>query len=191
MNLKLMNRNDILLAIIAAAGERNFSRVYVQKVVFLVSEEYKGKLPEDFYEFDKYHYGPFSSEVYRDAEMLNDLGCISIKYGADRRDDLYMIEQDCYLDDIKLPADLKRYIADTVDWVIDMSFAELVRAIYLLFPEYRENSRFHYEEEQALAESFVRGLKQLREGTVYTAEEGLARLRKVMANHGKKDQVVS
>ncbi|MCY3798297.1 MAG: hypothetical protein OXG84_10830 [Chloroflexi bacterium] len=191
MNLKLMNRNDILLAIIAAAGERNFSRVYVQKVIFLVSEEYKGKLPEDFYEFDKYHYGPFSSEVYRDAEMLNDLGCISIKYGADRRDDLYMIEQDCYLDDIQLPADLKRYIADTVDWVIDMSFAELVRAIYLLFPEYRKNSRFHYEEEQALAESFVRGLKQLREGKVYTAEEGLARLRKVMANHGKKDQVVS
>jgi len=191
MNLKLMNRNDILLAIIAAAGERNFSRVYVQKVVFLVSEEYKGKLPEDFYEFDKHHYGPFSSEVYRDAEMLNDLGCISIKYGADRRDDLYMIEQDCYLDDIKLPADLKRYIADTVDWVIDMSFAELVRAIYLLFPEYRENSRFRYEEEQALAESFVRGLKQLREGTVYTAEEGLARLRKGTASHGEENSLVS
>ncbi|MDE2945990.1 MAG: hypothetical protein OXT05_02735 [Chloroflexota bacterium] len=191
MNLKMMNRSDILLAIIAAAGERNFSRVYVQKVVFLVSEEYNGKLPEDFYEFDKYHYGPFSSEVYRDAEMLNDLGCISIKYGADRRDDLYMIEQDCYLDDIQLPADLKRYIADTVDWVIDMSFAELVRAIYLLFPEYRENSRFHYEEEQALAESFVRGMRQLRDGKTYSTAEVLAELRKGTASHGEENSLVS
>ncbi|MDE2749691.1 MAG: hypothetical protein OXI34_12055 [Chloroflexota bacterium] len=191
MNLKMMNRSDILLAIIAAAGERNFSRVYVQKVVFLVSEEYKGKLPEDFYEFDKHHYGPFSSEVYRDAEMLNDLGCISIKYGADRRDDLYMIEQDCYLDDIQLPADLKRYIADTVDWVIDMSFAELVRAIYLLFPEYRENSRFHYEEEQALAESFVRGMRQLRDGKTYSTAEVLAELRKGTASHGEENSLVS
>lgn len=178
MNLNSINRSDILLAIIAAAGQRDFRRVYVQKVAFLVSEEFAGKLPEDFYEFDKYHYGPFSNEVYRDAEMLNDLGCISIKYGTDRRDDLYMIEEDCNLDEIQLPVELKRYIADTVDWVIDMSFAELVRAIYLLFPEYRENSRFHYNEEQALVDSFARSIRQLRDGKTYSTTEVLAELRK-------------
>ena len=185
MNLKSISRSDILLAIIAAAGERDFRRVYVQKVAFLVSEEFKGKLREDFYDFDKYHYGPFSRDVYLDAEMLNDSGCISIKYGADRRDDLYMIEEDCYLDDIQLPAGLKQYIEDTVDWVIDMSFAELVRAIYLLFPEYRENSRFDYQEEQALVDSFARGIRQLRDGKTYSTAQLLDELRKVSPADGK------
>ncbi len=178
MNMKSIRRSDILLAIIAAAGERDLSRVYVQKVAFLVSEEFKGELTENFYEFDKYHYGPFSREVYSDAEMLNDSGCISIKYGAERRDDLYKIETDCALDDIQLPADLKHYIEDTVDWVIDMSFAELIRAIYMLYPEFRENSRFDYDEGQAIADSFVRAFRQLREGKTYTTEELLAELRK-------------
>ena len=191
MDLKSISKSDILLAIIAAAGERDFSRVFVQKVVFLVSEEFSGKLPEDFYEFNKYHYGPFSRDVYLDAEMLNDLGCISIKSGADRRDDLYMIEEDCNLDDIQLPADLMRYIDDTVDWVIDMSFAELVRAIYLLFPEYRENSRFGYNEERALVDSFARGMRQLRAGKTYSTEDVLAELRKVTTSHGKGNCLVS
>lgn len=177
MNLKSVSRSDILLAIIAAADERKFTRVYVQKVAFLVSEEFKGRLPENFYQFDKYHYGPFSRDVYLDAEMLNDMGCISIKNGADRRDDLYMIENDCYLDDIQLPAELITYIENTVDWVIDMSFPEMLRAIYLLFPEYRENSRFAYDEEQALAESFTRSMDQLREGKTYSTAELLAELR--------------
>ena len=191
MNLKSISRSDILLAIIAAAGRRDFRRVYVQKVAFLVSEEFEGKLPEDFYDFDKYHYGPFSSEVYRDAEMLNDSGCISIKYGADRRDDLYMVEEDCYLDDISLPADVERFIEDTVDWVIDMTFAELVRAVYLLFPAYRENSRFDYNEEQALVDSFARGMRQLRDGKTYSTAEVLDQLRKGTPSDGKEDSLVS
>ncbi len=185
MNSKSISRSDILLAIITAAGVRGFTRVYVQKVAFLVSEEFKGKLTDDFYEFDKYHYGPFSREVYLDAEMLNDLGCISIKYGVDRRDDLYSIEENCYLDDIQLPAELQQYIEDTVDWIKDMSFSELVRAIYLLFPEYRENSRFDYQEEQALVDSFARGIRQLREGKTYSTAQLLDELRKVSTADGK------
>ena len=178
MELSSVNRSDILLAIVATAGAQGLTRVYVQKIAFLVSEEFKGKLSDDFYEFDKFHYGPFSREVYLDAEMLNDLGCISIKYGADRRDDKYTIEENCYVDDINLPVDLSEYIVETVDWVMDMSFDELVRAIYLLYPEYRANSRFHYEEEQALAESLVRGLKQMRDGKSFTTAQLLASLRK-------------
>lgn len=191
MNLKSISRSDILLTIVAAAGEREFSRVHAQKVAFLVSEEFKGELPDNFYEFDKYHYGPFSGDVYRDAEMLNDAGCLRIQYGVDRRSDVYKIEEDCRLDDIQLPPELKRYIEDTVDWVIEMPFAELARAIYLLYPEYRKNSRFQFSEEEALTESFARSMRQLREGKTVTAEEGLAELRKSMKRHGTKDLLVS
>ena len=178
MNIRSISRCDILLAVIAAAGTRGLSRAHMLKVAFLVSEEFKGKLSEDFYEFDKYHYGPFSSDVYRDAEMLNDLGCISIRYGVERRDDHYRIEENCHVDDIQLPSVLRRYIDDTVEWVIDMSFAELVRAIYFLFPEYRENSRFEYDEAQAIAEGFARAFRDLRDGKTYTTAELLAELQK-------------
>ena len=61
---------------------------------------------------------------------------------------------------VELPDSLTRYIEESVDWIIDMDFPELVRAIYYLFPEYQENSRFAYDEEQAVIESFARGLKQ-------------------------------
>lgn len=191
MDLKTVSRSDILLAIIAAADERNLTRVFVQKIVFLVADEFEGRLTGDFYQFDKYHYGPFSRDVYEDAEMLSDSGCVSIVYGAQRRDDRYKVAEECDLSSIQLPAKLQECIDETVDWVMDMSFAELVRAIYLLYPEYHENSRFHYDEAQAIAESFARSFKQMREGKTYTAAEGLAKLRKAMANHGEKDPVVS
>ena len=190
MDTKSLSRSDILLAIIAAAGERDIKRVFVQKVTFLVADEFEGLLPDDFYTFEKYHYGLYSREVYLDAEMLNDAGCISIIYGAERRDDSYKIAADCKVSEIRLPADLQDYIEETVDWVIDMSFAELVRAIYMLYPDYQENSRFDYDESLALAESFARGIKELRDGKAIPAEVGLANLRKAMARHGTKDQLV-
>lgn len=178
MSLKSINRSDILLAIIAAAGGCGLSRVFAQKIAFLVSEEFKGKLSADFYDFDKYRYGPFSREVYLDAEMLNDSGCISIRAGEYRRDDLFKIADNCRLGDIKLPLELQQYIEDTVDWVKDMSFAELVRAIYFLYPEFQENSRFDYDEKQAVMESLARSFRQLREGKTYSTAEVLAELRK-------------
>ena len=177
MDLKSVSRSDILLAIIAAAGDRDLCRVFAQKIAFLVADEFEGQLADDFYEFDKYHYGPFSSDVDLDAEMLSDCGCISIIYGAQRRDDLYKIASECDLAQLDLPAPLQQYIEDTVAWAIDMSFAELVRAIYLLYPEYQENSRFEYDEELAMAESIVRGLKDIKAGRTYSSEEIFAELR--------------
>ena len=190
MDLKSVSRCDILLAIIAAAGERDITRVFVQKVAFLVADEFEARLCDDFYVFEKYNYGPYSKEVTLDAEMLNDAGCISIMYGEERRDDRYVISADCDIDAIRLPADLQAYIQETVDWVIDMSFAELIRAIYMLYPEYQENSRFDYDESQAIAESFARGIRDLREGRTVSGEEGLTKLRKAMAHYGTRDQLV-
>lgn len=57
-----------------------------------------------------------------------------------------------------------------------MDFPELARAIYCLFPEYQENSRFAYDEEQAIIETFARGLKHSREGETHTTADVLAAL---------------
>jgi len=176
MDMSCVDRQDVLLAIIEAAEARGLKRVHLQKAVFLVAEEFKGKLPDDFYAFTKYHFGPFSHDVYRDTEILNHSGCISIRYGEERRDDTFAIVADCGIESVELPDRLTRYIEESVDWVIDMDFPELVRAIYYLFPEYQENSRFAYDEEQAVIESFARGLKQSREGKTHATADVLTAL---------------
>ena len=184
MKQSTVDRSDILLTIIAVADGGELSRVQLQKVAFLVSEEFKGRLPEGFYEFDKHHYGPFSLDIYGDIEMLHYWGWIHIKSGAERRLDTYSIAEHLNVEGFQLPADIKDYIKKTVAWVMGMSFRELVSAVYLLFPEYRENSIFNYSEEEAALDSFARGMKQLREGNVFSARDRLNELRKAAADHG-------
>ncbi|MCY3834315.1 MAG: hypothetical protein OXG85_14980 [Chloroflexi bacterium] len=176
MDLKYVDSQDVLLAIIEAAKERGLTRVHLQKAVFLVAEEFKHGLPNDFYKFTKYHFGPYSQEIYRDAEILNELGCINIRYGADRRDDVFSIDADCGIEIIELPDKLSRFVKQSVDWILSMDFQELVRAIYYLYPEYQENSRFVYDEELAIIESFARGLKQCREGKTHSTADVIAQL---------------
>ena len=45
MSTKEVSRSDILLAIVAAANGKELSRAHLQKVAFLLSEEFRGKLP--------------------------------------------------------------------------------------------------------------------------------------------------
>lgn len=179
-----LGRSHILLAILAAANGKELSRVQLQKVAFLVSEEFKGSLPEDFYTFDKHNFGPFCIDIYNDIEMLHYWGWISAIPGAEPRLDTYSISETFNLDRLQLAEDIKQYIKDTVDWVVDMSFAEVVRAVYLLFPEYRENSIFQYSEEEAELESFARSIRQFREGKTYAARERLEELKRTIETDG-------
>lgn len=184
MNVQKLNRIDILLAIIAAAGAKGLSSVQLQKIVFLVSEECAGKLPKDFYNFDKYDYGPFCIDIYNDVEMLHDWGLLHIHSAAQRRDDAYSIAAPPSFERPPLDAAIIIGITDTVSWVLDMPFDELLRAVYLLYPEYLKNSRFKYSEEEAMAESFARSFKQIREGKVHDGWEALAELKREAETRG-------
>ena len=175
-----VSSSEILLAIIAAADGKELSRVHLQKVAFLVSEEFKGRLPADFYTFDKYNFGPFCIEIYNDTEMLHYWGRIHIKPGTERRYDAYCIAEPFDTECLQIDDDIKTYIKVTVEWVANMSFGEVVRAVYWLFPEYRENSIFIYSEEQAEVESFARSMKQLKEGKTYSAGERLQELKQTI-----------
>ncbi len=175
-----VSNSEILLAIIAAADGRELSRVHLQKVAFLVSEEFKDRLPADFYKFDKYDFGPFCIDIYNDTEMLHYWGRIHINPGSERRYDTYCIAEPFDSESLQIDDDIKTYIQDTVAWVAEMSFGEIVRAIYWLFPEYRENSIFVYSEEQAEVESFARSMKQLQEGKTYSAKERLQELKQTI-----------
>lgn len=179
-----VNKSDILLAIIAAANGRELSRVQLQKVAFLVSEEFKGRLPDDFYTFDKAKFGPFCIDIYDDSEMLHYWGWIHIKPGEEPRLDRYAIAEQFDFDGLQIDNDIKQYITDTVAWVVDMSFGEIVRAVYLMYPEFRENSIFNYSEEEAEVESFERSIKQLKAGKTYTARVRLDELKRMIEPGG-------
>lgn len=184
MSNSQVSRSDILLAILAAADGNELSRVQLQKVTFLVSEEFKGRLPQDFYRFDKHNFGPFCIDIYDDTEMLHYWGWIHIKPGAERRFDTYLIAESSNLDGLQLDSDIKQFIEDTVTWVLEMSFGEIVRAIYRMYPEYRVNSIFKYSEEEAELESFARSIKQFQEGKTHPAKERLEELKRTIAVNG-------
>ena len=172
-----MNRTDILLAIIASAGGNPLQPVHLQKVAFLVAQEYKRELPEDFYEFDKYRYGPFSAVIYADAELLEYWGLIEIRCPEKPRNREYSIVDRHIIEDLGIPEHILTYIRETVAWASKQSFQELVRSIYSMFPEYQENSVFHYSADEAWIESFSRAVHDYKEGRVYPAREWLKELR--------------
>ena len=137
-----MKREDLLLKIIAAAGGERLTPVQLQKVAFLVGKQFANDLP-DYYEFEKYHYGPFCVDLYRDAEALQRDGLISItlnprggwkEFAATPKGIEVGVEEN--------PGRVASFIAERVTWAMDMSFQELVRAVYRSHPQYRENSVF-------------------------------------------------
>ncbi|MDE2820854.1 MAG: hypothetical protein OXI40_14070 [Chloroflexota bacterium] len=163
--------SDVLLAIVSAAGEQ-IDLAQLQKVAFLISEEFDQDLV-NFYEFRKYNYGPFCQAIYGDLEMLQGLGFIHIKEGNQKT---YSVAHQLGLENFNLPVRLKQYIMETVTWVTGMSFNELLNAIYYLFPEYQENSIFNYSEEDAMVESFERALRDDQEGKTFDAKTRLEEL---------------
>ena len=61
-----MDRTNLLLLVLDAAGGEPFSPVQLQKSLFLVTKARIPHLPDDGYEFEPYHYGPFSQQIYED-----------------------------------------------------------------------------------------------------------------------------
>ena len=142
-----MEKEDILLLVVASATDEPLTPVQLQKALFLISEQCRGRIPtSSFYEFEPYHYGPFDAEVYQDADELAAEGMvlrfqsnrgawtntISTHSGRERAEQLQK-EMD--------PA-IVQYINDVVEWVQGLSFRELVASIYQAYPDYKVNSVF-------------------------------------------------
>ncbi len=176
MSGKVANRESVLIAIIAAAGEDGMGRVQLQKAAFLISEEFESRLPENFYRFQPYMYGPFAREIYADVERLSEGPMIETFLGDDGRP-MYRLARDDTSWRYSLPEDLASGVKRAVEWVSRMgSFDELVRAIYYLYPDQRENSIFEYSEDLAEEESLVRSFRDLAQGRTRPADELIAEL---------------
>jgi len=174
MSTETATREIVLIAIIAAAGENGLDRVQLQKSAFLVGEEFEGKL-KNYYQFKPYMYGPFAQDIYTDVERLSDGPMIETFFDDGRQ--WYRIVRDKNSWQFSLTDELESGVQRIVGWVSRMSsFYELVRAIYYLYPEQRENSVLPYSEELAIEESIARGLRDMAAGRTRSVDDLIAEL---------------
>ena len=138
------DRSDLLLKIIKAAEGDPLTPAQLQKTAFLVGQECEDYVPESYYKFVPYDYGPFCVDIYRDAEMLAEQGLVAIdtnptggwkEYRATYRSGS--------VDANSIPDKVADYIKTAVEWAMRLTFRELVSSIYHHYPEYRENSIFN------------------------------------------------
>jgi hypothetical protein len=135
------------LLAISAAKNKGLSPVQLQKSLFLLERRLpERELGEQFYEFEPYNYGPFDVKVYRDAEALEDLGLITITQSETRRWKNYQttpggLDLATHLRTQASPRAIA-YLDEIVNWVLGLSFRDLVRAVYDAYPEFRVNSVF-------------------------------------------------
>lgn len=144
-----MDRKDWTLLIIASAGGRSLTPAQLQKSIFLLGQDHSEAVGEAFYEFVPYDYGPFSAEIYRDAEALESEDLVIIHRNAANGWNLYSASPEGAERSKELRADLGDEVVDYIDekvaWARSQSFQQLIRTIYERFPKYKERSVFRIE----------------------------------------------
>jgi uncharacterized protein YwgA len=142
-----MDRKGWTLLAVSFAGETGLSPVQLQKCIFLLGKEQKEKVGSDFYEFSAYNYGPFSKLLYQDAEALNSEGLVLIERPAGSYATYRITPKGAARArqmESEAPSPTVAYLKVVVEWAQQLSFSDLLRAIYSRYPEYRSNSVFQF-----------------------------------------------
>ena len=141
-----MRRKDWNLLVISSAGNEGLSPVQLQKALFLLGQTVPRINQAEFYEFKAYNYGPYSKEIYLDAEILAVDGYVG----------LYTIQGQTWINykstetGIKKAKELRseldnsiiKYIDNIVRWIQRLTFRQLLAYIYKQYPKYAKNSMF-------------------------------------------------
>ena len=140
-----MDRKDILLIGLAAGGQNStFTPVQLQKLFFLLDKEASHLIDGPHFNFAPYDYGPFDRVVYDTIDSLAAEGMARVESTGRYR--MYSLSTDGYkLGEGKLselPGSARDYIEKISRWVRQLSFEQLVAAIYNRYPEMKENSVF-------------------------------------------------
>ena len=142
-----MEKEDILLLVVASAKDEPLTPVQLQKTLFLIDKQCQGRIPtSSFYEFEPYHYGPFDAEVYENADELAAEGMV-FRFKSDRGAWTNTISTHSgreKAEQLKKEMDpgIVQYISEVVEWAQGLSFRELIASIYQAYPEYKVNSVF-------------------------------------------------
>lgn len=140
-----MNRKDWLLLTIAVGADKGLTPVQLQKSLFLLGQEFPRKVGASFYKFVPYNYGPFSTDIYSDAQSLQQGALIEIRREGRRWPEYHVTAggvQRAKAFEEDVPPPLMAYLGEVVRWTQSQSFAGLVRAIYQAYPKFRQFTVF-------------------------------------------------
>jgi hypothetical protein len=141
-----VKRRDWTLLAICTANGQGLSPVQLQKTLFLLGRELPDTVAPAYYEFKPYHYGPFDSTVYSDADRLAEAGYVAITQRDGESWSRYLATaQGCERAETlkqEAPPAAVAYLQRVVEWALRQSFQQLVRSIYAKYPEMRANSVF-------------------------------------------------
>ena len=139
----MMQRTDLLLKIITAANGEPVTPLQLQKIAFLVGMEFQDELPPNYYQFQPYDYGPFCVAVYRDAEFLEREGLITIRRNPRGGWKEYFALYAAAAKDLHvIPQNIQEFVDTKVQWAREVGFQEVVRTIYMEYPQFKVNSVF-------------------------------------------------
>jgi hypothetical protein len=143
-----MVRKELTLLVVAAAEHKALRPVQLQKSLFLICQNIAAEQlgVDRLYHFDAYDYGPFCSQIYRDAEDLESDGLITITRPPESVFKLYQATPDGLARAEHLFRTLSGEVADYIKRVVrftqELSFNQLVSAVYRAYPAMRVNSVF-------------------------------------------------
>jgi len=140
-----MTRSEHVIAALAAGGENvSFTPVQVQKLFFLLDREAPHLLDGPHFDFAAYDYGPFDKTVYDNLDELAGQGLALVQSTGRYR--VYALSQNGFQQGVgilaNLPPATKTYLESVAGWVRNLSFEQLVGAIYKRYPEMKVNSVF-------------------------------------------------
>jgi uncharacterized protein len=139
-----MEQKDLILAALSCAPDHKFTPVQVQKLFFLIDKKLAHRLDGPYFDFKPYDYGPFDAAVY---SSLTDLaGTGSIFLFNTTRPRTYQLTPEGSEAGLQILQQLESNVVENIRkltlFVISLSFANLVSAIYKEYPEMREKSVF-------------------------------------------------
>jgi uncharacterized protein len=142
-----LTKRDWLILLLAYKGEHGsaLDPVRIQKGIFLMSQE--GVIPKaERYEFEPYHYGPYSFELRGDADNLvrqdlaDKLAVSGYTWGRYRLTDEGIDYATKLIEDVGTETAKKVFAVKQM--ITGQNFAQLLRDVYDRYPDFAQNSLF-------------------------------------------------
>ena len=125
----------LIIYCLGASNKPVGNKVDIQKILFLTSKELPD-LFKDVFTFQKYKKGPYSERIDEDVAVISNSGYITGgEFGLS--DEGYELFQEI---EKRVKEPLKSSIVDNKEFVYGLTEEELLTFIYVIFPEYTENS---------------------------------------------------
>jgi uncharacterized protein YwgA len=139
-------RDRLLLFIALDGAPRGLDPIRLQKGMFLFAME-ESSASDEVYEFVPYHYGPMSTQIYRDLEHLTDQGLIEAAPVKGQSWARYSATKDGLIKARALLAqepsqEAARRLHDIKVDVSSHTYQEVLEDVYDRFPEFASKSVF-------------------------------------------------